>query len=214
MRLPIAREGRGYVLGTLACAASLLAIGNRSARKLGAVALAAGAGLAWFFRDPDRYIIPIEDGILAPADGQVIRIDTVDLPEFFNEPVRRVSIFMNLHNCHVNRAPIGGRVEYKAATDGGFLAAWDDRAGEENRRALLGIAGEPRCAVRQVAGFVARQIVTTPEVGDVVAQGERIGIIKFGSRCDTFFPLELRLMVDVGDHTLAGITALAERRRA
>lgn len=214
MRVPIAPEGRGYVFGSLALAASLVLLGNRAVRRLGGAALAASAGLAWFFRDPDRYIIPIEDGVLSPADGQVIRIDTVELPEFFQEPVRRVSIFMGIHDCHINRAPVSGRVEYKATTDGGFLAAWEDRASEENRRATLGIAGEPRCAMRQVAGLVARQIVTRPEVGDAVTQGERIGIIKFGSRCDVFFPLELRLMVDVGDKTLAGITALAERRRS
>lgn len=214
MRLPIAREGRGYVLGSLAMATSLILLGNRAARQLGGVALAASAGIAWFFRDPDRFIVPIEQGILAPADGQVIRIDTVDLPEFFAEPVRRVSIFMSLNNCHVNRAPVSGCVEYKALSDGGFLAAWDDHASEENRRTLLGIDGEPRCAMRQIAGLVARQIVTTPEIGDVVAQGERVGMIKFGSRVDVFFPLEMKLMVDVGDRTTAGVTAIAEQRRS
>jgi phosphatidylserine decarboxylase len=214
MRLPIAPEGRGYVLGSLAAATSLFVLGGRAARRIGLGVLSLSAGLAWFFRDPDRYVIPIDDGVLAPADGQVIRIDSVEVPELFPGPVRRVSIFMSLMDCHVNRSPVDATVRYKATHAGGFRAAWDDRASEENRRATLGFEGSFPSGMRQVAGLVARQIVTRPEPGMTVRQGERIGIIKFGSRVDVFFPLEMELMVDLGERTVAGVTAIAQKQRS
>ncbi|RMH57015.1 MAG: phosphatidylserine decarboxylase family protein [Candidatus Hydrogenedentota bacterium] len=210
MKIPIAREGQPYVFGTAVASLVFLLSGSRFLRRLGTLGTLLSAGLGWFLRDPDRMIIPIENGVLAPADGKIIRIDEVELPEFFNEPVRRVSIFMSLADCHVNRNPVDGTVIHKSRSEGTFLAAWDDRASEENRRATLGIEGEFKTAVRQVAGLVARQIVCRPEPGDVVRQGERFGIILFGSRVDVYFPRDFRLMVDIGDRTLAGITALAE----
>lgn len=199
------------VFGTLAAGLWFLTTGSRFFRRLGAVTLAVAAGLAAFLRDPDRMVIPIENGVLAPADGKVIRIDTVRLDEFFSEPVRRISIFMSLADCHVNRNPISGRVAHKSQSDGTFLAAWDERSSEENRRAGMGIEGDFPCFLRQVAGLVARQIVCRPDVGDRVEQGERFGLIKFGSRVDVFFPSDLAVLVNVGDRTLGGITALAVR---
>ncbi|MEK8023301.1 MAG: phosphatidylserine decarboxylase [Candidatus Hydrogenedentota bacterium] len=211
MSLPIAREGRGIVLGGLALTTTLFAIGGRAVRNIALATLAATGALAFFFRDPERFVVPIDNGILAPADGKVIRIDETEAPEFFEGPVRCVSIFMSLTDCHVNRAPVGGKVSYQSTADGGFLAAWDDRASDENRRAYLGIMGEPPALTKQVAGFAARQIVQYPRVGDFVEQGDRIGIIMLGSRVDVYFPLDLRLMVNVGDATIGGVTALAER---
>lgn len=213
MKLPIVKEGHTAVLGGLVASTALLYSGGRFLRKAGLAALAATAGVAWFLRDPDRIVIPIDNGILAPADGRVIRIDTVTLPEFFKEPVRRISIFMSLFNCHVNRAPVSGRVELKTESGSSFMAAWDDRASEENRRVGLGIEAPVRTYVRQVAGLVARQIVCRPEYGDELKQGQRIGVIKFGSRVDVFFPTDLKLLIEIGDRTIAGVTALAERFR-
>jgi phosphatidylserine decarboxylase len=213
MALPIAPEGRTPVLVGAGVTMGLLFFGGRVIRRLGMAALGVTAGLAWFFRDPERTVVPIENGILAPADGRVIRIDTVDLPEFFDGPVRRVSIFMSVFDCHINRAPADGIVAWKAEADGGYEAAWGERAAEENRRTTLGIDGRPRVAMRQIAGLVARQIVTRPVVGQKLTQGERVGIIKFGSRVDVFFSLDLKLMIEVGERTWAGITALAELPR-
>jgi phosphatidylserine decarboxylase len=213
LKLPIAPEGRGYVFGSLAAATSLFVLGGRTARQIGLGVLTLTAGLAWFFRDPERYIIPIEDGILAPADGQVIRIDSVEVPELFPGTVRRVSIFMSLMDCHVNRSPVDATVRSKQTHAGGFLAAWDERASEENRRVTLGFEGTFPSGMRQVAGLVARQIVTRPEPGETVSQGERIGLIKFGSRVDVFFPLDMELMIDLGERTVAGVTAIAQKPR-
>ncbi|PIU48843.1 MAG: phosphatidylserine decarboxylase family protein, partial [Candidatus Hydrogenedentes bacterium CG07_land_8_20_14_0_80_42_17] len=202
--------GRGYVGAALAAGLGLLLFGGSNARKIGYSALGIAGGLMWFFRDPDRYIFKFENGILAPADGHVIRIDKVEMPEYFAAPVRRVSIFMSLFDCHINRAPVSGTVIDKKPSEGGFLAAWDNRASEENRRTTMMIDGVPKCAMRQISGFVARQIVTNPEIGDQIEQGEKIGMIKFGSRVDVFFPLELRVMVNIGDRTIAGYTPVAE----
>lgn len=212
MRIPIAEEGRKPILAGAAVALGCLAVGGRLLRAMGWGAAAATAGLAFFYRDPDRVTVPIENGVLAPADGKVIRIDTVTPNEFFYEPVRRVSIFMSVFDCHVNRMPVTGKIVHKSRDEGGFLAAWNERASEENRRAGMGIEGGFPVFVRQVAGLVARQIVSRPQIGETLSQGERYGMIKFGSRLDVFFPLDLKLMVNVGDRTWAGITALAERQ--
>lgn len=167
---------------------------------------------AWvpaFFRDPPRLGPRGEELILAPADGRVTEVVQITEREFMDGPAVRVSIFMNVFDVHVNRHPVTGRVDYRVYRPGSFVNATLDKASEENERMTLGIVG-PRgpILVRQIAGLIARRIVTDPDVGDSVQQGERLGLIRFGSRVDTFVPVEVTVQVRPGDRTTAGITVL------
>lgn len=208
MTIPIAREGWGLV-AALGGGAVLARLIGRSLRPV-AYLLGAGAGFAAvFFRDPERVTTRAAGGVVAPADGRVVDVSEVEAPEYLGGPVRKVSIFMSLLDCHVNRAPVSGTVEYRSESAGGYAFAFRPEA-EENRRTSLGIAGTPSVLMRQVAGWVARQIVTRPLVGDAVEQGERIGMIRFGSRVDVFFPLDRRLRVRPGDTVIGGVTVIAE----
>jgi len=165
----------------------------------------------WFFRDPDR-MGPRDDSlILSPADGRVVSITEVDEPEFLRRPATCVSVFMNVFNVHVNRYPVKGSVAYREYRPGKFVNASLDKASNDNERMSLGLESHHGpVLVRQIAGLVARRIVTDHQVGDTVLQGDRLGIIKFGSRLDTYVPLTSRIRVQVGDVTTAGVTILAE----
>jgi phosphatidylserine decarboxylase len=164
-----------------------------------------------FFRDPVRAGPPQGELVIAPADGKVVSIDQVDEPEYLKGRATRVSVFMNVFNVHVNRHPIAGTVEYRDYRPGKFLNATLDKASEFNERMSLGVRGTfGPVLVRQIAGLVARRIVTDHEPGDVVRQGDRLGLIRFGSRVDTFLPLSALVRVQPGDRSVAGRTILAE----
>ena len=167
--------------------------------------------IPWFFRNPEVHG-PRGDGlILAPADGRVVSIVEVDEPLFIGGPARRVSIFMNVFNVHVNRHPTAGAVRYHEYRPGRFLNASLDKASTHNEQMLLGIES-PRgpVLVKQIAGLIARRIVCDPNPDDTVIQGERLGLIRFGSRVDTFFDRNATLRVTLGDHTVAGSTVIPE----
>ena len=165
----------------------------------------------WFFRDPMRRGPRGDSLVLAPADGRVVAITEVDEPDFMRGPARKISIFMNVFNVHVNRHPVDGVVAYRHYRPGKFVNATLDKASIDNERSSLGVDGpKGRLLVRQIAGLVARRIVTDPSEGDVVQQGERLGVIRFGSRLDTFIPLAAKVTVSLGDQTLAGVTVIAE----
>ncbi len=165
----------------------------------------------WFFRDPDRSGPRGVNLILAPADGRVVSIKEVDEPEFLRERATCISVFMNVFNVHVNRFPVAGSVAYRRYQPGKFVNATLDKASSDNERMSLGLeSNNGPVLVRQIAGLVARRIVTDPEVGDKVLQGDRLGIIRFGSRLDTFVPLATQVRVRVGDTARAGVTILAE----
>ncbi len=164
----------------------------------------------FFFRNPVRRRHDGEGLVLAPADGRIIQITPAEEPSLFVHPATRVSIFLSIFSVHIQRAPITGRVELRSYEPGGYALAWKSKASEDNEQATLGItAGPHRVMVRQIAGMVARRIVTDPEKGDVVPQGSRIGIIRFGSRVDLFLPREWELTCSVGDRARGGLTALA-----
>ena len=170
---------------------------------------------AYFFRNPIRRRRDGDGLVLAPADGRVIEIAEVEEPDLFVQPATRISIFLNIFNVHVQRAPVTGRVGLKSYKPGGFAFAWKPKASEDNEQATLGIsAGPHRIMVRQIAGLVARRIVTDPEMGDLVPQGSRIGIIRFGSRVDLFIPQGWEVTCKVGDRTKGGLTDLARVPRA
>src|SRR5688500_5547041 len=145
--------------------------------------------VAYFFRDPERSGERGSHLVVAPADGKLIMITEVDEPAFIGGRATRLSIFMNVFNVHVNRYPIDGTVKYVHYNKGRFLNAAAEKSSIENEQSSVGIESGPnRILVRQIAGLIARRIVTYSTTGEQVKQGERMGLIRFGSRVDVFFP--------------------------
>ena len=167
--------------------------------------------VAYFFRDPERSGDRGERLVIAPADGKVVQIAEVDEPSFMQGRAMRVSIFMNVFNVHVNRYPVDGVVTYVHYNPGKFLNAAADKASLENEQSTVGIESGPhKVLVRQIAGLIARRIVTYSKVGDKAVQGERFGIIRFGSRVDVFVPVGSTINVKLGQLTSAGVTVVGE----
>jgi phosphatidylserine decarboxylase len=164
-----------------------------------------------FFRDPERSGQRGEQLILAPADGKVVSILEVEEPAFFHDRALRISIFMNVFNCHVNRYPTDGTIQYRHYNRGKFGHAAAEKSSLDNEQSSVGLVTERgKLLIRQIAGLVARRIVTDHEVGARVHQGERMGMIRFGSRVDLFLPIGTRILVHLGDNTLVGKTVVAE----
>ena len=167
--------------------------------------------VAYFFRDPERTGARGDQVVIAPADGKVVLINEVDEPTFMGGRARRVSIFMNVFNVHVNRYPVTGVVRYVKHNPGLFLNAAAEKASAENEQSSVGIETPGgRMLVRQIAGLIARRIVTYSKVGEAVTQGDRMGLIRFGSRVDVFLPLDATIQVKLGDLTIAGTSVIAE----
>ena len=167
--------------------------------------------IAYFFRDPERMGERGEQLVIAPADGKVVHVTEVDEPSFMGGKTLRVSIFMNVFNVHVNRYPVTGVVRYLHYNPGKFLNAATEKSSLENEQSSVGIeAGSNRVLVRQIAGLIARRIVTYSKEGERVKQGDRMGIIRFGSRVDVFLPTTAHVRVRVGEATFAGITVIAD----
>jgi phosphatidylserine decarboxylase len=171
--------------------------------------------ITWFFRDPERIGERGGGLVIAPADGRVVMITEVDEPAFLHGKALRISIFMNVFNVHVNRYPVSGTVRFVHYNPGKFLNAATDKSSLENEQMSVGIEqaspedGSLRVLVRQIAGLVARRIVTYSREGDQVEQGERMGIIRFGSRVDVFLPTSATPAVAVGETTIAGASVIA-----
>lgn len=161
----------------------------------------------WFFRDPERAIPEAPGLIVSPADGKVTMIETV---ETVGGPQRRISIFLNVFNVHVNRAPIAGNVQLIDYQKGKYLNAMNPDSAVANERNYVEVAGE-LCTVAftQIAGLLARRIVFQRKVGDWVHRGERVGLIKFGSRVDVVFPVSCEVQVRVGQIVHGGSSVLA-----
>ncbi len=179
-----------------------------------------GCGLTvwcyYFFRDPQRVVPQGEGLIISPADGVVSLIEEVMPPpelEVGDRPLQRVSVFMNVFNCHVNRAPIAGKVTRIAYHHGKFLNASLDKASEHNERNGLAIEAPDgtRIGVVQIAGLVARRILCFVREGDALDAGDRFGLIRFGSRLDIYLPEGVQPLVAVGQTSVAGETILANR---
>jgi phosphatidylserine decarboxylase len=191
-----------------------------------AVALAAGGGVAswlagpwyglpmyllaafclYFFRDPER-AIPAGEVVVSPADGKVLGVRAG------SGGLTRVSVFMNIFDVHVNRAPIGGRIAQVSYKKGRFLVASNERASTENEQNLVVVeGGGSRVAFKQIAGLIARRIVCYKKAGDEVARGERVGLIKFGSRVDVWLGPEWSIEVREGDRVKAGSSVLGRKR--
>lgn len=210
-----AREGYPFIgIATiLAVAAFALAIMRRSwALWLFAVLVTLLAlWVAYFFRDPERTGERGAHIVVAPADGKLIMITEVNEPAFMQGRAMRLSIFMNVFSVHVNRYPLNGTVKYVHYNKGKFLNAAAEKSSLENEQSSVGIeSGSYRILVRQIAGLIARRIVTYSQMGQQVKQGDRMGMIRFGSRVDVFLPTDAKLRVQLGTLTTAGTTVLAE----
>ncbi len=165
----------------------------------------------YFFRDPNRVTPQGDKIIVSPADGKVLFIKEVFDNKFINGKAKQISIFMSPLDVHVNRIPISGEVEYLKYFKGKYIAAFEDKASEENERAEFGIQSKfGKIFFTQVAGFIARRIVFKIKSGDSVKIGERFGMIKFGSRSDIVVPENWQPKVKKGDHVKAGETILFE----
>jgi phosphatidylserine decarboxylase len=177
-------------------------------------------GLAWllggligytfyFFRDPERGVLP--DGSLgvAPADGRVVDIEEVNEPYYLGRRMLRIGIFLSVFDVHVNRAPIAGRVVFSQAKSGRYLDARHPGCSTYNASRLWVIEGDRvTVAVRQISGAIARRICAWAEVGDTLEQGERFGMIRFGSRTELYVPVGSEVLVKVGDRVQAGLSPL------
>jgi phosphatidylserine decarboxylase len=166
-----------------------------------------------FFRDPER-AGPRGDGVvIAPADGRVVSVVEADEPAYLKARASRVSIFMSVFDVHVNRYPVSGTVAYRHYNAGKFLHAAAEKASLDNEQSSVGIVGpHGPILVRQIAGLIARRIITDGRVGDQARQGARLGMIRFGSRVDVYVPVssQATIRVHVGDRVAAGATVLAE----
>ena len=208
-----AREGYPFMLGAVLFAAlawvAVPVSGSWTLVPAGLLTLLA-AFVFYFFRDPERELPSGEGTVISPGDGKIIDIREVDEPSFVEGLCRRITIFLSVFNVHVQRAPVSGEVAHREYRPGEFAVAWHPKASEKNEQSSLGLtAWGDRVLVRQIAGLIARRIVTYPEQGGQVERGERIGLIRFGSRVDLFIPLDWSLDCAVGDKVAGGSTVLA-----
>ncbi len=166
-----------------------------------------GAFFLWFFRDPDRQVPNIPGAIVSPADGKVTFVGQVI---FNGQTVNRISIFLNVFNVHVNRSPWSGRVTQVEYRKGKFINAMGEGSSEENEQNIVTVEGEGQTIIfKQIAGLIARRIVFNNKQGDTLSRGERIGLMKFGSRMDVFFDSRAVVKVKLGDKVVGGSTVLA-----
>jgi phosphatidylserine decarboxylase len=169
--------------------------------------LALATFLLWFFRDPEREIPQTAGAVVSPADGKVTGIWPVTENGFRQT---RISIFLNVFNVHVNRSPTGGVIRDARYQSGKFGNAMNSTSAEQNEQNIVTVEGEGGPVVfKQIAGLLARRIVFTKKVGDRVERGERVGMIKFGSRVDVFLDASASLQVKIGDHVKGGSSVLA-----
>ena len=212
----IAREGFPFILG-----AALTAVG------IGALSLAAGLQwlswvallafgatffVTWFFRNPERFTPDGDDLVISPADGRVLAVEDVQDTPYGGGPSVKVSIFMSVMDVHVNRAPISGKVVRKQYFAGRFLVASLDKASEENERSALTLedASGRQLTVVQIAGLIARRIVTYPREGGLLTRGNRYGLIRFGSRLELYLPPGTEIAVGPGTRTRSGETVIGK----
>jgi phosphatidylserine decarboxylase len=161
----------------------------------------------WFFRDPERLITTIPGAVVSPGDGKVTDISLVTASE---KSRYRISIFLNVFDVHVNRSPIAGVIRDVHYQHGKFLNAMGTNSAEENEQNIVAIEGDGRTVIfKQIAGLIARRIVFNFKAGDYVARGQRVGLIKFGSRVDVLFDRDAAIQVKLGDRVKGGQTVLA-----
>jgi phosphatidylserine decarboxylase len=209
---PIHTDGWRFIAAAVVVALLLFWLG---VAPLGWLALVVAAWITYFFRDPWR-VTPSRAGlVVSAADGVVVAADRVPPPkelEMGDTPMTRIGVFLNVFDVHVNRVPLGGRVKRLAYSKGRFINASLDKASEENERMAIRITSTegPDVAVVQIAGLIARRIVCTLGEGQEVATGERLGLIRFGSRTDVYLPAEWAPLVVKGQRVIGGETVIAD----
>jgi phosphatidylserine decarboxylase len=209
--IPVAREGIPYIL---AAAFATLVTAILGAAFLAVLLLVVTVFVWHFFRDPERVIPASTQHVLSPADGKVIVVEKVEGTKFLQMPCMKISIFMSVFNVHVNRIPCSGVVQAVAYQKGAFLAANLAKASVENEQNWTWIQADSGhdVVMTQVAGLIARRIICWPRDGDRVEQGERFGMIRFGSRMDVYVPVNAEIKVSVGDRAYGGETVLCRLR--
>jgi phosphatidylserine decarboxylase len=196
----------GYYYGAALALVAALA-GWRAGWQWAIAPAVLGAFFLWFFRDPER-VIPAENGlVVSPADGRVTAVAPAELD---GAPLTRVSIFLNIFSVHVNRSPVAGTIESVEYRRGSFRNAMNSASSGENEQNVVTIRSEGQIIVfKQIAGLLARRIVFSKKIGDQVDRGERVGLIKFGSRTDVFLPRDATVQVKIGDCVHGGSSIVA-----
>jgi phosphatidylserine decarboxylase len=198
------RDGYYYAIAMVAAA---VVLGGLTTWWVAPLPLLLAAFFLWFFRDPERAIPTAPGLILSPADGKVT--DVVAFSDNGRE-LTRISIFLNVFNVHVNRTPIAGIIRDVKYNSGKFLDARHPECSELNEQNVVTLEGEGKTIIfKQIAGLLARRLVFTKRVGDAVSRGERIGMMKFGSRADVIFDRSASVRIKLGDHVIGGVTILA-----
>jgi phosphatidylserine decarboxylase len=198
------RDGYIYALGLIAAA---LLVGWFTKPAWAAIPLLLAIFFLWFFRDPQRIIPTMAGAVVSPADGKVTDVSWVAVD---GEKLARISIFLSVFNVHVNRSPIAGVVLDVRYQRGKFLNAMNEASAEENEQNAVRVEGDGQVVIfKQIAGLLARRIVFNPKVGDRLERGQRVGLIKFGSRTDILLNAAARLEVKVGDRVKGGASVLA-----
>jgi phosphatidylserine decarboxylase len=199
----------GYAFGFPPLVAGLAALLFQTPWTIAAGIVLVGLGLFvfYFFRDPERAIPAEADAVVSPADGRVV---VVKEETNAGRPGKRVSIFLAIWNVHVNRSPAAGTITKLEYRPGKFLAAWTEKASAENEQNAFTLASEHgEIVFKQIAGWVARRVVSWKKQGETVARGERIGLVRFGSRVDLWLPENAEIAVKVGESVKGGSTVVA-----
>ncbi len=201
------KEGYAFGFPPLVAGLAALLFQTPLTITVGIVFVALGLFVFYFFRDPDRAIPAGSDEVVSPADGRVVVVkDEANA----GRPGKRLSIFLAIWNVHVNRSPAAGKITKLDYKPGKFLGAWVEKASLENEQNVFTLASEHgELFVKQIAGWVARRVVSWKKQGESVARGERIGLVRFGSRVDLWLPENAEITVKVGDHVKGGSTIVA-----
>ncbi|MDR1170109.1 MAG: phosphatidylserine decarboxylase family protein [Prevotellaceae bacterium] len=167
-----------------------------------------------FFRIPNRSLFPVKGAVLSPCDGKIVIIQEVEETEYFKDRRLQVSVFMSINNVHINWVPVDGKVKYFRHHQGEYLVAWHPKSSEKNERTTFVIdvnnKGTTEILFRQIAGYIARRIVTYVKENELVVQNQQLGFIKFGSRMDLFLPLGTEICVKKGDCVKGTETVIAK----
>jgi len=207
--LRVEKEGLGVIYISVALC---IIIGLLSSLFFFIVFLVLTAFVVFFFRDPERELPALDPGsVICPADGKIIDISETFEGHYLKQNTRRISIFLSILDCHINRFPVSGRVVGTTYYPGKFSMAFEKNSSNANERLLTLIESEDgvRVVIVQVAGFLARRIVSRAKFGDVLGIGEKFGMIKFGSRVDVYLPNNVEVGVEIGQKVVAGRTVIA-----